>query len=67
MNEMHTKVRNLAIELLDDGHGINEPAFLELHKLLVLTENEDVAKAVVADGGRYFIGEVEAEALRAVN
>ena len=50
-------VRKLAIELLDDGNGINEDSFLELHKLLKATENEDIIPAIKVVEGRFYLEE----------
>ena len=53
-------IRNLAILLLDDEHGINEAAFNEMLPNL----DNDIVNVVECQNGRYFIGEDDAETLR---
>jgi hypothetical protein len=51
-----TSLRQLAINLLDDSHGISEDAYDNLQE--VLGENhEDIFNAVEFDKGRYFLPE----------
>jgi len=40
-NETNFSLFQMNIGLLDDGHGINEFAFLELHPLLLLFYSEE--------------------------
>jgi hypothetical protein len=62
MNNLST--RNLIIDLLDDEHGINDPAYATLYDLACETENEDVVTKATAINGRWFLGEDDAEELR---
>ena len=58
-----TKIRSLAIKLLDDENGINKHAFYELRDLLILTDNDDICKCVKADLDRFYITEDQADVL----
>jgi len=60
------KVRGLAIELLDNENGINEAAYNILRDMLIETGNEDVANAVEATDGAFYIYEEDAADLRGV-
>jgi hypothetical protein len=64
MNEYTILIRKLTIELLDDGHGINESAFLELHPLLTKTSNEDIIPSIKVVEGRFYLEEDRAMELR---
>ena len=57
---MDRKVRELAIALLDDDHGICEEGYNKLHALLVETGNGDVAELVDATDGRFYLKEESA-------
>jgi hypothetical protein len=60
------QIRNLAISLLDDEHGISENGYNKLREVLVETENLDIVRATDAANGRYFISEDSAEYLKTV-
>jgi hypothetical protein len=64
MDEYTILIRKLTIELLDDGHGINESAFLELRPLLTKTSNEDIIPLIKAVEGRFYLEEDVAMELR---
>jgi hypothetical protein len=52
-------LRELALELLDDPHGITQEAWAVLYALLEASDDEyeDIAKAVDGSEGRVFLGE----------
>jgi hypothetical protein len=50
-------IRNLAIKLLDDGHGINSEAWGALQELLHISGCDDVIEAVDSIDGRYYLDE----------
>ena len=52
-----TQIRDLAINLLDDEHGINSDAFETLKNADVGLDCTDIFAAVVAVNGRYFLNE----------
>ncbi len=61
-------LRTLAILLLDDANGINEAAFGELSKSLVEAGgNDDILSAVIAQDGRFYLGEDDAQDLLAAS
>ena len=59
------QIRDLALALLDDEDGINEDAYNLLAALLHESGNQDILDAVEANHNRYWIGEGDAEVLRA--
>lgn len=61
---LNQKIRVLAINLLDDEHGINEDGFDSLTSLCHETSNQDILDAVESSNGRYYLGEDDAEVLR---
>lgn len=61
----NTRIRNLAIELLDDDDdGINTEAWHLLESLLHETGNQDICDAVEAQDGRWLLEEDDANRLR---
>lgn len=51
----------MAILVLDDEHGISEPAYNQLVDMLAINECQDILDAVDGSDGRYYIGEDVAE------
>ena len=58
-------LRNFALALLDDEHGINGEAWDSLSDMLIDDEQEDIVDATKATEGRYFLPEDVANELRA--
>ena len=56
----------MAINLLDDEHGINEQGWIDLKMELIASEHIDIVNAVSSSNGRYYLGETDAEELRNV-
>lgn len=63
---MNMALRNFALALLDDEHGINKEAFDCLSDMLYDDEQEDVIDAVDATEGRFYLTEENANMLRQV-
>jgi len=49
------KLRELAIELLDDEHGITQDAWAVLHEALERDEHNDIISAVDGNSGRVYL------------
>ena len=60
-------LRNLAIDLLDDEHGINSQAWKILADMLYDTDAIDILDAVEATDGRYYIKTKVARQMRQVS
>jgi hypothetical protein len=52
-----TQIRDLAINLLDDEHGINSDAYETLKNADKNLDCNDIFAAVVGVNGRYFLNE----------
>ncbi len=63
---MNMAVRNLALDLLDDEHGINRQAYKSLADWLDDEGCSDIVDAVDACEGRYYIAAETAQELRQV-
>ena len=50
-------VREAAIELLDDEHGVSSDAYTALFPLLEASGNTDICDAVKATNGRFYLTE----------
>ena len=60
-------IRLLAILLLDDEQGINSEAYEALASMLHETGNQDILDVVECKGGRYWIGEDDAQDLKGIS
>jgi hypothetical protein len=49
------EIRELALLLLNDDHGIGEPAYDVLHALLQKFNSRDIIQRVKAVNGRFYI------------
>lgn len=56
-NALANQIRMMALHLLNDDEGINEEGWDRLFALLKDSGNHDVANAVVAVNGRYYLDE----------
>ena len=61
-----TQLRKFAIDLLDDEHGINEAAWVQLYDALHAHDCADIIAAVDSQDNRWFLGETAAAELRAI-
>lgn len=61
---MNMALRNFALALLDDEHGINREAFDSLADMLYDDEQEDITDAVEACEGRFYLNSEKANELR---
>ena len=58
-------LRNFALALLDDEHGINKEAFDSLSDMLSDDDQDDIVDAVKASEGRFYLPVFFANGLRA--
>ena len=63
---MSQAFRNLALDLLDDEHGVNKQAWKTLADMLDDEGCSDIVEAIAAKGGRFRLASETADALRAV-
>ena len=57
-------LRNFAIDLLDDDHGINRTAWETLSDMLYDADENDIVDAVSAQDGRFYLPEDVVDSLR---
>lgn len=61
---MNQHLRNLALNILDDDHGISENAWGHLSEMLASDEQIDIAEHIDATEGRFYLKATAAEFLR---
>jgi len=60
-------IRNLALSLLDDQHGINKEAYDQLEHILNESGEQDILDNVKSNHNRYWIEEYDAEQLKSIS
>jgi len=63
---MSQAFRNLALDLLDDEHGVNKTAWMPLADMLDDHGSADIVEAISVKGGRFRLSGATVAKLRAV-